>query len=598
MAVRGRAAPELSVAVTTLAPMTATATPAPDRLPGGRPSGRVAVSLDAAAHLALPPTHPPRSRSRARSPRRGRCPTPRSRSAGPTPRSTAPGSARSSPPRPAPAGTWSPADVRRPGGRHGGGGRRRGAADLGRRAAERARGPAAATHRRGGAELLVRLPGGGYVPVIVVRHRVSDPGSGALTAPLPDGRPARGGRRSGAQAPLPAARPPAARAPAPHAGGRRLGPGSRRPVPAARRGDRDGRRRRRLARPARRALAGRAQHAGGVRRPVRRPPRRRHGRRDRRPGARPAVADHGVPALPVVAHLRGRARARAATSAWSCAATRRRRCGPRASPPSRGWRRWTRPPSRPSRSAARRSPTSWRSPAPGSAGWPWCGGCRSCRCRGRTSRWTSTWRASGSPGPTCGVPCSRTRAARVPGDEPEGYRAFATWEPVPTPDEARSFAAFWAWLTGVRERAAATGRSFAAYCYNEQAENRWLLASARRFAGHAGDPAVRRRSRRSSPIPAGWTSSPWSASGSCARTARGSSGSPRPPGSGGATPRPAGRTRCAGTATRSGWTAPRRDPQQRRRLLEYNADDVAATRALREWMTSPAVLEVPLAREL
>ena len=39
--------------------------------------------------------------------------------------------------------------------------------------------------RRGGAELLVRLTGGGYVPVIVVRHRVSDRGSGALTTPLP-----------------------------------------------------------------------------------------------------------------------------------------------------------------------------------------------------------------------------------------------------------------------------------------------------------------------------------------------------------------------------------------------------------------------------
>src|ERR1700754_3249548 len=38
--------------------------------------------------------------------------------------------------------------------------------------------------RRGGAELLVRVPGGGYVPVIVVRHRITDPGTGALTAPL------------------------------------------------------------------------------------------------------------------------------------------------------------------------------------------------------------------------------------------------------------------------------------------------------------------------------------------------------------------------------------------------------------------------------
>jgi hypothetical protein len=35
----------------------------------------------------------------------------------------------------------------------------------------------------------VRLPGGGYVPVIVVRHRVTDAGSGALTSPLPETDP-------------------------------------------------------------------------------------------------------------------------------------------------------------------------------------------------------------------------------------------------------------------------------------------------------------------------------------------------------------------------------------------------------------------------
>ena len=40
------------------------------------------------------------------------------------------------------------------------------------------------------------------------------------------------------------------------------------------------------------------------------------------------------------------------------------------------------------------------------------------------------------------------------------------------------------------------------------------------------------------------------------------------------------------------------DPAQRQRLLEYNADDVAATHALRVWMTSPAIDEVPLAADL
>ena len=37
---------------------------------------------------------------------------------------------------------------------------------------------------------------------------------------------------------------------------------------------------------------------------------------------------------------------------------------------------------------------------------------------------------------------------------------------------------------------------------------------------------------------------------------------------------------------------------QRRRLLDYNADDVAATHALRAWMTSPAINMVPLASDL
>ena len=69
-----------------------------------------------------------------------------------------------------------------------------------------------------------------------------------------------------------------------------------------------------------------------------------------------------------------------------------------------------------------------------------------------------------------------------------GYRAFVTWQPLPTDDEARSFAEFWGWLRGIRARCAEQGLSFAAYCYNEQAENRWLLGSADRFVGYPGIP--------------------------------------------------------------------------------------------------------------
>jgi len=40
------------------------------------------------------------------------------------------------------------------------------------------------------------------------------------------------------------------------------------------------------------------------------------------------------------------------------------------------------------------------------------------------------------------------------------------------------------------------------------------------------------------------------------------------------------------------------DPGQRQRLLDYNADDVWATKVLREWMTDCAADAVPLAAEL
>ena len=48
--------------------------------------------------------------------------------------------------------------------------------------------------RRGSAELLVRAADGGWHPVVVVRHRITDPGEGALTSPVERPHPRRRGR--------------------------------------------------------------------------------------------------------------------------------------------------------------------------------------------------------------------------------------------------------------------------------------------------------------------------------------------------------------------------------------------------------------------
>ncbi|GAB2698879.1 TM0106 family RecB-like putative nuclease [Nocardia thraciensis] len=162
------------------------------------------------------------------------------------------------------------------------------------------------------------------------------------------------------------------------------------------------------------------------------------------------------------------------------------------------------------------------------------------------------------------------------------YRPFVTWDPLPTQDEARSFAEFWAWLMQVRAQAATAGKSFAAYCYSRTAEDKWLYESARRFAGLPGVPtedqirefvdgpqwvdmfqAVSEQFicpngkglKKIAPV-AGFAWRDAEAGGEASmswyRQAVGYDGEP--------------------------------DLTQRTRLLEYNEDDVRATRVLREWM--------------
>ncbi|MBM4468881.1 TM0106 family RecB-like putative nuclease [Prescottella equi] len=176
------------------------------------------------------------------------------------------------------------------------------------------------------------------------------------------------------------------------------------------------------------------------------------------------------------------------------------------------------------------------------------------------------------------------------------YRPFVSWDPLPTVDEARSFAEFWTWLMAERAGAAAVGKTFAAYCYSRSAEDKWLLDSARRFAGIDGIPSVAevrefidspqwvdiyqavsdnfvcpngKGLKKIAPV-AGFHWRDAEANGEASmswyREAVGYDGDP--------------------------------DLTQRQRLLEYNEDDVIATKVLREWMSERAAAEIPHESEL
>ncbi|HET9142510.1 TM0106 family RecB-like putative nuclease, partial [Actinophytocola sp.] len=178
-----------------------------------------------------------------------------------------------------------------------------------------------------------------------------------------------------------------------------------------------------------------------------------------------------------------------------------------------------------------------------------------------------------------------------------GYRAFVTWEPLPTDDEARSFAEFWLWLAEIRTRAQVMGLSFRAYCYNELAENRWLLASARRFAGKPGIPSQEE-------VQAFIDSDAWFDLFGSVRDyflcSHGKGLKTIAPAAGFTwrDPHASGENSMRWYRDAVGMDGSGPDPTQRRRLLEYNEDDVSATRALRVWMSSAAVNDIPFVGDL
>ena len=450
--------------------------------------------------------------------------------------------------------------------------------------------------RRGGAELLVRLPGGGYVPVIVVRHRVTDPGSGALTSALPETDPRQAvpdpARKSRTQtrdlmrlAHLHRMLEDAGWAPAPgepfgrHGGVVGLDadvvvwhdlaaehwPGQRSTL-----AEYDARFADRVA-----VATAAATGAPALARPSR-------VMECRRCPWWPTCEAELVREQDVSLVVRGDA-ATALRAAGITSVARLAALSPTAEPPvpmagasfpdlvalARAWQRGLTVVRRVSSVPVRRADVEV----------------------------DVDMESFGESGAYLWGALLTRPGGTLPGDEPDGYRAFATWEPVPTPDEARSFAAFWTWLIAVRDRATATGRTFAAYCYNEQAENRWLLASARRFAGQPGIPDV-------AEVEAFIADDRWidlfAVVGEWFLCAHGKGLKRIAPAAGFAwrDPEAGGENSMRWYRDAVGMDGVEPDPTQRVRLLEYNADDVAATRVLREWMTSPAVEEVPLAADL
>ncbi|MFT3716433.1 MAG: TM0106 family RecB-like putative nuclease [Gordonia sp. (in: high G+C Gram-positive bacteria)] len=181
--------------------------------------------------------------------------------------------------------------------------------------------------------------------------------------------------------------------------------------------------------------------------------------------------------------------------------------------------------------------------------------------------------------------------------EPVVYRAFVTWDPLPTQDEGRSFGEFWTWLMRRRAQAHAQGKTFAAYCYSQQAENRWLRGSADRFAGQPGVPSR-------ADVDAFIDSDEWvdiyeavNANFICP-DGKGLKRIAPVAGFGWRDDEAGGEASMEWYALAVGLDDGPTDLTQRERLLQYNEDDVQATKVLREWLSSTEILALPTADEI
>ena len=170
-----------------------------------------------------------------------------------------------------------------------------------------------------------------------------------------------------------------------------------------------------------------------------------------------------------------------------------------------------------------------------------------------------------------------------------GYRSFVDWNDLSPESETRIFADMWSWLSEVRERCHAQGRSFAAYCFWAQAEdgamNRAVLAPLSNGPTREDLEQFRRA------MPSEWIDLHEQAKRQIQ------------------TEGPLGLKQLAtaagfrwrdehpsGEASMLWYEVASVDPpdatatSSRQRLLAYNEDDCRATKALRDWLNGPARL--------
>ena len=172
----------------------------------------------------------------------------------------------------------------------------------------------------------------------------------------------------------------------------------------------------------------------------------------------------------------------------------------------------------------------------------------------------------------------------TPGVE-SGYRAFVEWGDLNAASEAAVFAAFWRWLSGVRETCALQGRTFAAYCFWAQAED-GAMNRAVESPLDGGPTREDLRAFRDS-TPAQWIDLHEQAKGQL--QTEGPLGLKQLAVAAGFRWRDANPSGEASMlwyeeATRGG---SERDAA-RTRLVQYNEDDCRATKALRDWLNGDA----------